>query len=196
MGDKKSNGLTAKSGALILLMSILLSAAAFISNLLPYLTHKEFAAPCTSHTTATIIEASDIVLEGNLYYGPYVEYYHVEKDRLVHTIATSAVKSQREWQVGETVNIAYDPNSPGDLYITDDNMALKSYKKSLIMTIIMISTGFIICIIGIIRTIRGTDPELYERRFIKTPDGKSFEEWAEEQKKKIAEDTPENNEDQ
>lgn len=187
MEEKRSHGLTAKSGAVILLILVLLSAMSYVSCLMPYLTHKDFAETCTSTATGTIVEAEEIIAEGNLFFGPNVEYYHAEKGRLVHTLAISAVKSKREWQPGETVTVAYDPNSPGDMFIVDDNEAVKSYKQSVIMSIVMVSVGIILLIVGIIRSVRGTDPGLYERKFIKTPDGKSFAQWADEQQKKAAE---------
>lgn len=188
MGEHKSKGLTALSGALILLVCILLSAVSVFTNLLPYLTHKSFAEPCTSKTAGTVVEVDEIVYEGDMYYGPIVEYYHAERGFLVHTAASSAVKSKKEWKVGDAVNIAYNPVSPGDIYITDDNEVIKNFKQSIIMSCIMVGIGFILLIVGIVRSIRGTDPELYERKFIKTPDGRSFEEWAEEMKKKAAEE--------
>lgn len=196
MGENRSKGLTATSGALLLLVCVMLSAASLVSNLLPYISHKSFAEPCTSKATAEVVEVNDIVYEGDMYYGPIVEYYHTEKGVLVHTAASSVIKSRKEWQVGDTVNIAYNPNSPGDLYITDDNEVVKNYKQSLVMSCVMVGIGVILLIIGIVRTVKGTDPGLYERKFIKTPDGRSFDEWAEEMKKKTEQENIEESTDE
>lgn len=183
MENKPSGGLSVRSGAVIWLVCILIGATALTTNLVPYRLHKLFAAACTAETTGTVFQVMDPTYDGVMYYGPVVEYFHSQKNQIVHAEAVSTIQSSKTWNVGDKVRVAYDPLSPGDIYILEDIEAVKRFKQSIWFAGGMAALGLVFFIVGMIRSIRGTDPGLYERRFLKTPDGKTYNEWLDEQKK-------------
>lgn len=186
MLDKDHNGLNAKKGLLIFFICLMLSATAMITNYLPFKTQSDYNAKCTVKTTAKVFSDDDPYLDGNLYFGPMLEYSCPERGQLVHAEAASAVRITGRYKIGDEVNIAYDPGSPGELYIISDTETLESHWKLAWGFGIGIAVfGFIMMLIGCIRSMIGTDKELSARKFIKTPDGKTYNEWLDEQKKKM-----------
>lgn len=194
MLDKDYNGLTAKKGALILFVCLMLAATVFVTNYLPYRTQTQFEERCTTKTTATVFGLEEQYRDGNMYYGPMMEFIYYEKGQLVHAEAASAIMHDQNYKEGETLHIGYDPNSPGDLYIEEDRTVQERWKTASVCTVLICACGVLMFTIGCVRSIRGTDKELSARKFIKTPDGKTFSEWAAEQQKKAAEQTSQTDE--
>ncbi len=183
--NKETKVLTAGTGALVLLMCLMLAATAFVSNFLPYRFEKEYTKTFTEEAEGTVFEIGELETDGTIYLGPTIEYWNTEKNRLVHAKAASTFKSKSEWKVGDKVTILYDPASPGDITIKDNAAEKKHFKQSAIMSASIVALGLFFFIWGLVRTLRGDagDKELMTQKYLKTPDGKSFDEWADEQKK-------------
>ena len=187
MFDKDHEGLNAKKGLLIFFVCLMLAATVLITNYLPYRTQADFEAGCTSKTEAKVFAVEDPILDGNMYFGPMIEYFNNEKGQYVHSQAASAVKRSMNYEVGDKVEIAFNPNSPGDLYLTEDTVARDRWRTAFGFGIGIAVFGLVMLVIGCVRSIMGTDKDLNARKFLKNPDGQTYNEWLESQQKKNAE---------
>lgn len=181
---------------LVSIILIMIAAMIFTPFYLPYKAYKDISVNCVQASTGTVIDPDDMQHESVYYYGPLLEYSLYVGTELVHVRSkpVNTVDLKRVWAKGENVKVLVDPNDISQVIIAEDNTAESRFKIALWVSAAVLSAGLIIFIIGIFKGLK----KPVSRSYYYTPDGKTFEQWQEEQKLKeddVADEAEENSTD-